>query len=1094
MAIAKITENTRIVVAAYLMFMSCPLLANQRSERMVSDPAAPRAAQASEACDIAPFGFRLSDAEGGWHGIRWAEPRKVRQVIVRFEDDQTPPDPCDVKLQYWHRTWDGKADPVLAERGAGGVGWDAMDDWTNGKWVDGRTSVNVKGKAWTFAFLPITSKEIGGVQGPGVTYRKTLWIRLLFARPVSQIRSLQVFTESTYQPLKVHIHFGRPALSSVETAGTETGRLEVHNGRLVDLRPIGDAPVKISPDLQWSLPAGMDAGIEADILMARDPADDRYDRAVVTVRSSRRPFSFAADEVARGDRILVDDLGVLVARAQDAVTLDGYREALAAGFRGRTVYDRVKEAPEQTLSRAWNDMPLKRPLWFVHGLPGNRNTMRHHPNGDIDVTAVGRWFAVQRSDRDSSRKQWGGDTLRISLGFPDETLRGGRNLEDGYLPLLHTWWQDGPIYYEQTSILDVLDADLNDIDLDDPTVLLMTIRMVNVSQTQQASAKLRFASGAGGEGKLTVQQGRAVAQTDKGPRLRFLVAGGEQGAFAEDGDSTVWAADIRAGEAVTLHICIPSVTLTDEKEIEALQKREFDSDAKRICDFWRELTAKAAQIETPEPWINDFYKAHLRHLLVNCFKELDSDLLHAHVGTFHYGVYPNESAMMISDLDRRGLHEQAQHNLDSFLHYQGTVSMPGNFRSSEGQFYGAGGHETGGYNKSHGYVMWNMAQHWRVTRDRAWMEQAAPKLIKACDWVTNERKATMSLLKDGAKPLEYGWLPTGSLEDVTDYWYWLATNSATVWGFQALAGALADYGHPEGPRIQKDAQAYYNDFMRGITEARVCCPVVRLRDATYVPKIPSRLYERGRAHGWLRETLEGAVFLPAYGLLAPDAPETEWILKDYEDNLYISERYGYAIPAFEEFWFSRGGFSMQANLLDGPLPYLWRDDVKHFIRAYFNGFASAFYPEIRMCNEHSLPELGYPRGDHFKSSDEAQSTYWLRLMFVNEVGPKLYLGQAIPRYWLSHGNKIGIRNAPSNFGVLSFTIESKAAEGTIKALLDPPGRNPPESIFLRLRHPDGSKIKSVTINGRPYENFDADKEWIILPGKLSERQEVVATY
>ncbi|HPY51666.1 MAG TPA: hypothetical protein PLO68_17490, partial [Sedimentisphaerales bacterium] len=74
---------------------------------------------------------------------------------------------------------------------------------------------------------------------------------------------------------------------------------------------------------------------------------------------------------------------------------------------------------------------------------------------------------------------------------------------------------------------------------------------------------------------------------------------------------------------------------------------------------------------------------------------------------------------------------------------------------------------------------------------------------------------------------------------------------------------------------------------------------------------------------------------------------------------------------------------------------------RHFLRAYFNGFASAFYPEIRMCNEHSLPELGYPRGDHFKSSDEAQSTYWLRLMFVREAGPNLYLGQAIPRYWLS---------------------------------------------------------------------------------------------
>ncbi|MBN1844646.1 MAG: hypothetical protein JW810_03115 [Sedimentisphaerales bacterium] len=1084
MAITRTAQTLGIVMAAWGMFAGCCLGANQPGEHLLPD----------EACDMAPFGFRVSDAEGRWCGLRWAEPRKVRGVIVRFEEGQTAPDPGAVTVQYWHRTWDGKADPVQAERGAGGVGWDAMDDWTNGSWIDGATTVAADGNTWMFTFLPITSKELEGVQGPGVAYRKTLWIRLLFRRPVSPLPNLHVLTESSYQPLKVHIHFGRPALSAMEHEGVETGSLEVYNGRLLDLRPVGAAPVNVTDDMKWSLAAGTEGCIEADLLMARDPADDRYDRTVVTVRSSHRPFSFAADEIARGDRILVDDLGVLVTRAQDPMTLETYREALRVGFRGRTVYDRVTDAPEQTLSRAWGDMPLKRPLWFVHGLPGDRNTMRQRPNGDVDVTAVGRWFAIQRSDRDSGRKQWQSDMLGISFGLPDETLRGGRELEEGYLPLLRTWWQDGSVYYEQTSIMDALDADLNDIDLDDPTVLLVRIRMVNVSPARSAFARLRLATRAPGEGRLTVQDGRAVAHTDGGPRLRFLIAGGEQGAFTEEGNSAAWAADLRPGDAVTLHVCIPSVTLTEEKEIEALTRRDFDSDAGRLCGFWRELTAPAAQIETPEPWINDFYRAHLRHLLINCFKELDSDRLHAHVGTFHYGVYPNESVMMISDLDRRGLHEQARHNLDAFLHYQGTVSLPGNFKSREGQFYGAGGHETGGYNKSHGYVMWNMAQHWWLTWDRAWMDASAPRLVKACDWVVRERRTTMKLLDDGTKPLEYGWLPSGSLEDVTDYWYWLATNSATVWGFQALAGALADFGHPEGPRLQEEARAFYIDFLRGITESRIRCPVVRLRDATYVPKIPSRLYQRGRAHGWLRETLEGALFLPAYGLLAPDAPETKWILKDYEDNLYISERYGYAIPAFEEFWFSRGGFSMQANLLDGPLPYLWRDDVKHYVRAYFNGFASAFYPEIRMCNEHSLPELGYPRGDHFKSSDEAQSTYWLRLMFVNEVGPTLYLGQALPRYWLAQGNRIGITHAPSRFGVLSFSVESRSAEGLIKAFLDPPRRNPPERIVLRLRHPAGSRIKGVTVNGRPYEQFDADREWIILPGALNERQEIIARY
>src|SRR5690606_16221444 len=107
------------------------------------------------------------------------------------------------------------------------------------------------------------------------------------------------------------------------------------------------------------------------------------------------------------------------------------------------------------------------------------------------------------------------------------------------------------------------------------------------------------------------------------------------------------------------------------------------------------------------------------------------------------------------------------------------------------------------------------------------------------------------------------------------------------------------------------------------------------------------------------------IFLPVMGLVDPNGVEARWILKDYEDNLYISDIYGYAIGDFERFWFQRGGFSMQAQLLDGPIPYILRDEPKHFIRSYFNAFASAYEPAVRMCNEHSLPELGWPAGDHF---------------------------------------------------------------------------------------------------------------------------------
>ena len=1080
-----------------------------------------------EPFDAARFGFKMRSADARIHGVRWAEPRKIRQVVVEWADDAELPPPENVHLQYWHRTWDGKPDPVRAEAGAGRVGWAAMDDWTNGKFKTAQYDLKIEGRRWTYTFKPTGPKEFPKLEGQGVGYRKTLKIRLIADRSLPDPKVLHAYTDAVMQPARVRVSFGKPLEKGVQLQGDERGSAEVFNGAIVDMSSTGDLSqlgpggmvFSISPEelgkvlppalTGWELPRQARGGLDLNVMMAVDPVDpQRYDRTVLTVRSDQRPFSFAVDEVARGERILIDDLGVLVTRGDDDITIEEYREKLKE-FPGRTVYDRVFDEPEQTLARAWNDMPLKRPLYFVHGLPGNRNAMRQEANGEIDVTASRRWFKVPVSEKDTKRKLWAGWSLRVGFGFPKDTREAKRELMDGYLPLLRSWWQVGPIHYEQCTIMDALDADLSEIALDDPTVLLARVRVVNTSADATGTASLRIGSWpAGGRDKIELKGNRVIATTwargknnklpgpdAKGDRqFRFLLSGTEQGKLVPEDDGLRWTLELAPGESHELLAVIPAITLTTDEEIDPLARRDFTADSKRICDYWRDLTDRATQIDTPEPWINDFYKAHLRHLLVNCLKEVDSDRLHAHVGTFSYGVFPDESAMMISDLDRRGYHDEARRNLDSFLHYQGTVKMPGNFKTTEGLFYGDGGHDSGGYNKSHGWVMWNMADHWWMTRDREWMAAAAPKLVKSCEWVIRERQATMRQNPDGTRVLEYGWLPSGSLEDVKDYWYWMVTNVCTVWGFEALADALADFGHPEAARLQKEAKAFRDDFLRSMHEARIRAPVVRLRDGTHVPKYPSRLYERGRCHGWLRETLEGSIHMLITETLDPSSIEGRWILQDFEDNLYISNEYGYAIPVFDRFWFSRGGFSMQANLLHGPLPYLYRDEIKHYVRAYFNGLASAFYPETRMCNEHSLPELGYPRGDHFKSSDEAQSTWWLRLMFVHERGGDLYLGQAIPRYWLADGKRVGIERAASRFGPLSLRITSAAARGEIRAAVTPPDRNPPRTIYLRLRHPKGKPIKSVTLNGKPYERFDAEKEWIVLPGTVLGPQDIVARY
>ncbi len=1045
-----------------------------------------------DAFDAAPFGM-IEGQPGKAYIVRWAEPRKVRTVVVEFDHDA--PAAEKVKLQYWHGAWDGRPDPILAEGAAGGQGWTAMDDWTNGQWKDADARLKKEGERFAFTFAPTGEKEFKDLGHPGVSYRKTLKLRLSADGALPKIKLFQAITDAVSRPLSVRILFGKPAEPSIKIDGNDEGAIEVYNGSLESLVQTGandsgpGRPV-LKGQPQWTCSGDL-GSIGVNLRMAVDPTDGRYDRTIVTVRSKYRPFSFAADEIARGDRILVDDLGALVVRGDDAITLEGYRQ-LRKEFPGKTIYDRVAAHGEQTLMGAWGDMPIRHPMAFVHGLPGDRNAMQQAPNGDLRITNSPHWFRPKTA-KDAKRKTWDGQWLSVGFGFPDH-VRGGRELRDGYLPQLRTWWQDGPIYYEQTTIMDKIEPDLSDVLLDDPTVVLMKIRVVNTSAAAAARASLHLSSHHDSGDKLTIDGDRGIGHAKGGPRFRFLIRTGGPGEFKPDGDIVHWSMELAPGQSHDLFVAVPSITLDTDEEIDALRKRDFDADCTRVCDFWKKQVERGTQIETPEPWLNGFYKSQLMHMMINSQRESGSQRLFPHVGTFSYGVYANESVMMVSDFDRRGYHDLAERCIDSWLEYQGSVMLNGTFKSKDGIFYGVNRHESGSYNKHHGYAMWSMAEHWRFTHDRKWMEHAAPKLVKGCDWIISERKATMTTNPDGSRAFEYGFLPAGGLEDVQDFWFWLGTNSATVWGFDAVAESLAEYGHPQADRLVKEAKAYHDDVARGFRDAAIRSPVVRLRDGTYVPEIPSEVYTRGRCFGWIRETLEGGIFMPIMGLIDPKSPEALWTMKDYEDNRYISERYGYSIPTFDRFWFSRGGFCMQAQLLDSPVPYIQRDEVKHFLRTYFNAFASAFEPEIRMCNEHSLPELGYPAGDMFKTSDEAQSTYWLRLMFVHEDGKQLYLSQAVPRYWLENGRSIGIERAATHFGPMSLHIVSHVDEGRIEAVFSPPERNRPEQIYLRLRHPKSKPIKSVTLNGKPHDKFDAAKEWVILPGTLEGKQEVVARY
>jgi len=156
--------------------------------------------------------------------------------------------------------------------------------------------------------------------------------------------------------------------------------------------------------------------------------------------------------------------------------------------------------------------------------------------------------------------------------------------------------------------------------------------------------------------------------------------------------------------------------------------------------------------------------------------------------------------------------------------------------------------------------------------------------------------------------------------------------------------------------------------------------------------------------------------------------------------------------------------------------YLQRDEIPNFLRGFFNTPASISDPQTLTFQE----ELDFGGGQPHKTHEEGWFFHQLRHMLVMEDGNDLHLAKGTPRAWLEPGKKIAVAQAASYFGPVGYRLESFADQGRIEARLEPPTRQRPVNLYLRLRHPSHAPMVRITINGRPSNDFDASKEWIKL--------------
>ena len=997
--------------------------------------------------DAAPFGLPLPQGDG----VMWEDPREIHQVVVHFKD--SAPAPESVHLDYWASRWPDQHLPKDSEPGGGNVGWMELGNWYTYRWRTADTEAKADGNAITFTFRPVNAKEFPNVHDYPAAFRYTLKLRVASDAPLPKIERIEAFTDSTLEPRVFNLAW--------KSAAADKTSFEVCNGAFEKLESTSSHSSRLK------------------LRVAANTDPNTLDRTLVTVRNGKTVFTFAVDDLKQG-ALFIPHASAAVLPESDARNYAAVAAAQKAAG-GKTLYERVAEMPEQTWRGAWDGMPPKKShIYLPLGLDSGRQRFELDADGSVRF----------RSNDHFLRGRPGKETPRLALEpasvrfrFQPPLAPVFRTIEETCMPIGHTVWETNGVRISQIAFA----TELSGAKANGPvpaadalTVCLMKFVLTNTTGSPQAAVL-----------PLTYQTGdtaKALRPDEKG----FLWLGDQMRAqgLADDvpttwGETLAWTWKLAPGESKTVIIKIPYLVLTDPSEHAALAALDFEKEHLEVAGYWRRRLDESAHLITPEPMLNEFYRADAGHLLINCEGDpASAGRRFARVGSFSYGAFGNESCMMVVDLDRRGYHKEAQQCLDAWLHYQGTVSLPGDFSTKKGVLYGAGGLEAGGYNQHHGWILWMLGEHYRFTRDDAWLRGAAPGILAGADWIINETKRTSN-----RHELERGLLPAGSLEDIGDWWTWLSTSCYTWRGLDTAAWALEQIKHPEAQRVRKGADTYHTNLLANFRKATDRSPVVRLRDGTAVPHIPSMVHRRGRYFGWICETLEGSLHLLITGALDSRSQEADWIVKDYEDNRYISNQYGYMLEDFDKYWFGRGGISMQACLLLDVEPYLYRDDVKQALRALFNAEAAQYFPDERMNTEHALPALGDWRGDQYKSSDESNVAGWLRYLFVREEGDKLLLGQAVPRQWLQAGQRCGIERTATYFGPASVIFS--VGDNQITATVDAPRRNPPKEVRLRFREAGGRALSAVQVNGKAWKKFKG--EWVELPGDIGAAT-VVARY
>ncbi|MCS6806820.1 MAG: hypothetical protein RMM98_15290 [Acidobacteriota bacterium] len=545
---------------------------------------------------------------------------------------------------------------------------------------------------------------------------------------------------------------------------------------------------------------------------------------------------------------------------------------------------------------------------------------------------------------------------------------------------------------------------------------------------------------------------------------------------------------VAAKGRIKFHLFLPSVT-APERDSRKLIGMNFDRSFAKFTAYWESELAKGMKLHLPEGRLNQLYKNLLAQALIIL---LDGEKL-------KYGAYWYEDYFGIEEgwplvaLAQYGFQEESKRYAEIML--SADLMDKSNYH----------------HQYRNGLAPWYALEVFRFSGDRQWLWKITPQLKESAEWTMRARREN-----EGRNELTTGLLPKHAYGgDIRTPAYSIYSN-ATCWrGLQETGLVFQEVGMEELAKKYLDDAAEYRATILAVCD--------RILDRSIHPPFLPMALEIGDANkpGYkARETsypflLEDdlgnywSLFAPLFletGIFPSGEERARWITD------YLEQRGG-VMNGLARFY--RGldhiyGFGYALTLLEAQ-------QREKFLAAFYGMLAHGMSrdtfssPEVagvfplRVSNlflENTYLDKqwrwgiyggSYLHADAATTASEPLSAgagivlQLLRKMLISEERDqdqkptgRLILAPLIPRRWLDEGKRIEVRDAPTYFGSVSFSIHSQVERDHIAVEVIPPQRSAAAEIVIRLPHPGRTAIRRVEVNGREWTKFSQDE--VFLPG------------